>query len=50
MPRTPVSGVRISWLMFARKRLFASLAASACARASRSRSSTFLRSKKTGVS
>ncbi len=37
MPMTPFIGVRISWLMVARKALLASLAASAAARASRSR-------------
>ncbi len=34
MPRMPFSGVRNSWLTVARKRDFASLAASALARAS----------------
>ncbi len=33
MPSTPLSGVRISWLMVARKRLLAWLAASAFATA-----------------
>ena len=37
MPITPFIGVRISWLIVARNALFASLAASATARASRSR-------------
>ena len=36
MPRMPFIGVRISWLMFARKRLLARLAASACSLAARS--------------
>jgi hypothetical protein len=33
MPMTAFIGVRISWLIVARKELLASLAASACARA-----------------
>lgn len=39
MPRTPFIGVRISWLMFARNSLLATLAASAASLAFRSSSS-----------
>ena len=44
MPRMPFIGVRISWLMAARKRDLARLAASACLRASRSSASVRRRS------
>ena len=44
MPRMPLSGVRISWLTMARKRLFARLAASAWSRASASARSASARS------
>ncbi len=37
MPSTPFSGVRISWLIFARKRLFASFSTRACSAAWRER-------------
>ncbi len=39
MPRMPFSGVRISWLMLARKSLLARLALSACTRATTSAAS-----------
>ena len=44
MPRMPLSGVRISWLTMARKRLLARLAASAWSRASASARSASARS------